>query len=109
MKTYNVFYSVKQGVSSEQVSKLTDEFIAQLRTHELIESAASSRIINKGNFPEMPDFHLAVNFKDQAQMDASFHTIRLSLMTTYPHADLMRSVADFKVTFSESLSDLPVA
>lgn len=102
MQTYNVFYSVKDEVDPLYVADLVREFIALLSRHELIESAVCHQLTNKGNFPDMPDFHIAVHFKHQAHMSESFRTIRDTWMHEYPHAQLMASTKEFKVTFTES-------
>lgn len=103
MKTYNVFYSVKEGLDPEVVVKLTQEFVNQLAESGLIQSAQFNKVLNKGNFPEMSDYHLAVHFNSQSHMDDSFQIVRDTLMNQHPHIELMRSVEGFKVTFTESM------
>lgn len=101
MKTYNVFYSAKAGVDRTELEKLTHEFVVQLEERLPVESVNFHTVSNKGNFPEMPDYQVAVNFSNQQQMDESFKIVRGSLMNQYPHLELMKQVRDFKVTFSE--------
>ncbi len=102
MKSYNVFYSVKDDVDPSYVSSLTHEFIELLSSHELVYSAVCYKVTNKGNFQEMPDFHVAVNFRDQDHMSESFKIVRDSFMNEHPHVELMKSTKEFKVTFTES-------
>ncbi|WP_342607166.1 hypothetical protein [Vibrio tritonius] len=102
MTSYNVFYSIKDDVDTHYVTCLTQEFVQLLSEHDLVESVTCSKLTNKGNFPEMPDFHLAVNFRNQDHMNESFDTVRRTLMNEHPHSELMKSTKEFKVTFSES-------
>ncbi|MGF1756209.1 hypothetical protein L4C33_21800 [Vibrio makurazakiensis] len=101
MKTYNVFYTVKDGVDEYRVLRLTHEFAELLLNDKLIESAAVHKVANQGNFEEMPNYHMAVNFRDQRQMDDAFKIIRDRYMVQPPHSELMSSVTEFKVTFTE--------
>ena len=103
MIAYNVFYSVKDGIEEEKVLKLTLAFIEQLLSHQLIIDASCQKLTNKANFTQMPDFHVSVNFHSHRDMDEVFSFVRTTLMETYPHSELMKSVKEFKVTFTEEL------
>tara|TARA_Y100001956_G_C4116396_1_gene185117 strand:+ start:1684 stop:1998 length:315 start_codon:yes stop_codon:yes gene_type:complete len=103
MNTYNVYFSVAKHNEEQDVINLTKEFVNQLNRENLIIDSSFCQVIQPGNFKGLPDYHLAVAFKDKQHMDDSFEYIREVLMNKQPHSLLMRSVKDFKVSFSQTL------
>jgi hypothetical protein len=64
--------------------------------------ASSFRILkmhNKGNFEEMPDYHLIVDYKSAQDLKEAFANMKQAYMSE-PHKSLMNMVSTFKVAFS---------
>ncbi|MFB9218069.1 DUF6614 family protein [Vibrio sinaloensis] len=103
MNIYNVYFSANENITREEIELMTTEYIKELKNRKLISSASLQKLVDKANFSEIPDYHLAVFFKDQNDMEQSFKQVRAQLLNTYPHNILMKSVSEFKVSFSLAL------
>lgn len=103
MNTYNVYFSARKEEDEQNIIALTREFIHKLHQHDLIMASRFNKVIQPGNFTELPDYHLAVEFKDKQRMDEAFERVRKLLMNEPPHSMLMREVTNFKVSFSQTI------
>lgn len=103
MNVYNVYFSANKDTSEETIERMTRQYVEELISQDLATNASFQKLINKANFTELPDYHLAVFFSNQNHMDHSFSLIREQLLNRYPHNQLMKSVSQFKVSFSQSL------
>ncbi|WP_341937291.1 DUF6614 family protein [Marinimicrobium sp. C2-29] len=102
MNTYNVYFTPKEEIDHNHLLELAHRFATFLQEQGLIQSYNLSRITSPGNFEAMPQYTMAVSFSSAQAMEQSFSEIRKSHMHRFPHSELMQSVSDFKVTFSEA-------
>lgn len=101
MNTYNIYFTPKEEVDHDHLLELAHRFATFLQGQGLIQSYSLSRVTSPGNFKAMPHYSMAVDFASAQAMEQGFSEIRHSHMHRFPHSELMQSVSDFKVTFSE--------
>ncbi len=103
MHIYNIHFTIKADVNTTHFIEHTKALVEALIEKKLIQSATLNRLVDKANFAEMPDYHLAIYFKDADKMRSSFEIINAQFKNTHPHQSLMASISDFKVTFSKEV------
>ena len=101
MDTYNIYFDLKEGIKESDVFHLATEFAKALKKEGVIDEFKLNTIEDKGNFPEIPDLHMAVYFKSAAHMDDGFKIVQSKYLNEHPHSELMASVSNFKVSFGQ--------
>ncbi|WP_206482927.1 DUF6614 family protein [Thalassotalea sp. G2M2-11] len=105
MKTYNLYFELKETASESEVLKIASEFANDLQLKGVIDSWAINVLTNAISFTEMLKYHMAIDFKDESHMERGFGEVRSKYMNEEPHSQLMSSVSTFKVTFTERVKE----
>jgi len=94
---YHVWFTLKPGVSEEAGLALARAFVAELTGKGGV--ARATILKNTGEAPKsrLPRYHALFEFKDDAQMDATFAAKRAEGIHGGPHGGLIASVSEFKV------------
>ena len=94
---YHVWFSLKPEVSEEAGLALARAFVAELKAKGGVARALVLK--NTGEAPKsrLPKYHALFEFKDDAQMDATFAAKRAEGINGGPHGQLIAAVSEFKV------------
>jgi hypothetical protein len=101
MISYNVFFTPKAGVDDSSVITVAHQFLEHLRAEKKLHGYRILRVTNPGSFPALPRYQAIVDFESQQALDEAFAFMRQpNKKEEGPHGELMRLVADFKVSFT---------
>jgi hypothetical protein len=101
VNTYDIFVTPKNSVSEQRFVMLARDFADRLQGKNLIVSYQLLKVSNLGNFDGMPNYKLISYFENESHKNTSMNLIKESFLNEPAHKELMASVSEFKVTFSE--------
>ena len=102
MMTYSVFFSPKAGVSDEALLAAAHGFLTWLQREQNLPGYRLLRVTDAASFTGLPRFQAIVDFATRAEFDAAMTFMRdANRVHEGPHARLLHSVMDFKVSFAE--------
>lgn len=101
---YHVFTSRKDGITKGDLIAQIHEFLGQHVTDGCATEYAIREFTNSGSFPELPEFHITVNYDSEEAMHDGMKAVK-EIYKEAPHAPLMKMVKDFKVAFSKEHED----
>lgn len=99
MTSYHVYFTAKEGVNDEELLTQVHGFMADQILGNHVVSYRVLRMTNKASFVDMPDFHLIVDYRSEADLQNAFRNMKQSYRDE-PHAPLMKMVSTFRVAFS---------
>ncbi len=103
--TYTIYFTPKSAEIESRVIELAKQFGSLLQDRGLVAQYQLYRLTDSGNFNELPAFSMINLFDSKKHMDDSMSVIGKELLDDPFHAELMRSVKDFKVTFARLESE----
>lgn len=94
---YHVWFTLKPEVSEAAGLAIAREFVAELTARGGV--ARATILKNTGEAPKsrLPRYHALFEFRDDAQMDATFAAKRAEGIHGGPHGRMIAAVAEFKV------------
>lgn len=100
MTSYHVYFTAKDGVTDDALLAQVHQFMAaQIRTNHAV-SYRVLRMTNKASFADLPDFHLIVDYRMEADLQLAFQNMKDGYRHE-PHSPLMKMVSIFRVAFSK--------
>ncbi len=100
MTSYHVYFTAKDGVTDQELLTQVHRFMGdQIRGNHAV-SYRVLRMTNKASFVDLPDFHLVVDYRSEADLQLGFRNMKESYRDE-PHSPLMRMVSTFRVAFSK--------
>ena len=101
MISYHVFFTPKPDVGELSVIAATHRFFRQLEAEKKLRSYRILRVTNPASFQALPRFQAIADYESQQELDDSFAFMRQPKKKEEgAHGELMRMVADFKVSFT---------
>jgi hypothetical protein len=101
MISYHVFFTPKPGIEDDHVVELAHRFFKQLISEKKLRGYRILRVTNPANFQALPRFQAIVDYESQQELDESFAFMRQPQKKEEgAHGELMKMVADFKVSFT---------
>lgn len=104
MISYNVFFSPKEGVSEDELLKTVHAFLSWLQREQRLPGYRVLRVTDAASFQALPRFQAIIDFPSRAEFDTAITFMGIPAnLNDSPHGRLMRSVKDFKVSFTEDV------
>jgi len=100
MTSYHVYFTAKEGVTDQELLTQVHRFMGDQITNSHAVSYRVLRMTNKASFADLPDFHLIVDYRSEADLQIGFRNMKESYREE-PHSTLMKMVSAFRVAFSE--------
>lgn len=104
MISYHVFFTPKAGIEDLRVVDTARKFFDELKTERKVRGYRILRVTNAGSFQALPRFQAIVDYDSQEELDASFAFMRTpNKKEDGAHGELMKMVAEFKVSFTSDV------
>lgn len=101
MISYHVFFTPKPEVGEQSVIAAAHEFFGQLKAEKKLGDYRILRVTNPTNFQTLPRFQAIADYESQQALEESFaFMLEPGRKEAGAHGELMRMVADFKVSFT---------
>ena len=101
MISYHVFFTPKPDVTEQSLIEAAHRFFRQLETEKKLRGYRILRVTNPASFQGLPRFQAIADYASQEELDESLAFMRQPKKTEEgAHGELMRMVADFKVSFT---------
>ncbi len=101
MISYHVYFTPKPGVDDETVIAAAHGFFQELKAENKVRGYRLLRVTNPASFQALPRFQAIVDYASQQELDASFdHMRQPGKKEEGAHGELMKMVAEFKVSFT---------
>lgn len=101
MISYHVFFTPKPDIEERSIIAAAHRFFQQLKTEKKLRGYRILHVTNPTNFQALPQFQAIADYDSQQELDESFAFMRQPQKKEEgAHSELMRMVADFKVSFT---------
>ena len=101
MISYHVFFTPKPEVEERIVIEAAHRFFQQLIAENKLSRYRIMRVTNAASFQALPSFQAITDYESQRELDDAFAFMRQPKNKEEgSHGELMRMVADFKVSFT---------
>jgi hypothetical protein len=106
MDIYHIWFNLKDSHRDLEFCDALEVYMAHLRDHGMIEGHRLTRRKLGFGPPELGEFHVAIEVKDLAQLDAAFHAAATRAAPIEgPHAAVYSRITDFRAALYRDFPD----
>ena len=103
MKSYHVAITLNENTSEKEFIEQFEVFAKDQLEQTETESYRVLKLTDKANWPEQPDYLIIFDYKDSKRRLQANNRME-KIYTQKPHSSLMKMVSEFKISFSETIS-----